>query len=401
MTTSPSPWRLKNRPQNSVLFGLCAFECAFEPLENNLDAEFVIECAGEMVSLPAKSVITSLDSNLAQAVFHVHTHLIANGIQALRVSLRYFNGETLTWPVTEYEVDNCGSLAMSVANDLRAYGTSKILGHVIDSSLYPYGSGRSSAWFESTNAKSAPPLSFEPASSNEVARRHLQHWGFCVLKQTVPDELLRPLNEEIDQSLQSGALVHREGSSDRILGAHRLESGKKIWLFPPVLRFLRDWFQDEPCACQSLLFTNGSQQQPHQDTIHLTSYPFGFMCGVWIPLEDVREHSGELVVFPGSHRSIHLTTEKLHLEKVMEDYSSYVAFDRTIEGLISDGNFPRRVYRPKAGQILVWHENLIHGGSGRQDLSLTRRSFVSHYFSKGSIAYYDSRGEAAALELIM
>jgi hypothetical protein len=46
----------------------------------------------------------------------------------------------------------------------------------------------------------------------------------------------------------------------------------------------------------------------------------------------------------------------------------------------------------------VWHENLVHGGSVRINKEQTRFSVVSHYFAKGAVAYYDSRGEAASLE---
>lgn len=395
-----SPWRLKNRPQDTALFGLCAFETTFKPAEPNLNAEFVVEFGGKTTVVPAKAVLTGVDEAVAQAVFHIHTHLIENGIQTLRVSVRWLAGATLSWPDQEFEVDNSGALAKAVTRDLAAYGTPLVHGNIIDSSLYPYGAGRAVVWFEEPAPVHETELSFEPAKSNEAARRHLERWGFCVLKQTVPTELIQRFNLEIDDALKQGSLVHTPGSSDRILGAHRLEAGKAIWLFQPVLRFLRDWFQDEPCACQSLLFINGSQQQPHQDTIHLTPYPFGMMCGVWIPLEDVREQSGELVVYPGSHRTTRLTTEILHLAKVKDDYSSYVAFDSAIAKLISDGGYQRMVYRPKAGQVLVWHENLIHGGSKRENPELTRRSFVSHYFARGSVAYYDSRGDAASLELI-
>jgi hypothetical protein len=68
--------------------------------------------------------------------------------------------------------------------------------------------------------------------------------------------------------------------------------------------------------------------------------------------------------------------------------------------LVKSEGYERLVYRPKAGQILVWHENLIHGGSPRVQSDRTRLSVVSHYFAKGSVGYYDSRGEAAALETL-
>jgi hypothetical protein len=78
-----------------------------------------------------------------------------------------------------------------------------------------------------------------------------------------------------------------------------------------------------------------------------------------------------------------------------------VVFDDAIQALIREYRYEPAVYRPKAGEILVWHENLIHGGSPRRNRDLTRHSIVSHYFARGCISYYDSRGEAGSLEALI
>jgi hypothetical protein len=52
----------------------------------------------------------------------------------------------------------------------------------------------------------------------------------------------------------------------------------------------------------------------------------------------------------------------------------------------------RVVYQPKAGTVLIWHENLMHAGQPRKDRAKSRRSIVGHYFAKGAIVYYDSSG---------
>jgi len=64
----------------------------------------------------------------------------------------------------------------------------------------------------------------------------------------------------------------------------------------------------------------------------------------------------------------------------------------TYPALIAEAGLTVEPYMAKAGDILIWHENLIHGGSVRKDLSVTRKSIVSHYFADGSVAYYDSTG---------
>jgi len=244
------------------------------------------------------------------------------------------------------------------------------------------------------------PIRTVVVDDEDAARRHLSRWGFALLPELLPQELIQSFNREVDEAIAQGTLSYRTGSSDRIHGAHYLPSGRKIWLYPPVLSFLKDWFRDDPCACQTLLYINGSEQSPHQDTIHLTPYPAGYMCGVWCALEDVRKDSGELVVYPGSHRSPRLYARELGLEKVSDNYSSYVKANDEIGRSIERGGFAQCTYMPLAGQILIWHENLIHGGSLRANPEFTRRSIVSHYIPRGGIAYYDSRGEAATLEAL-
>jgi len=396
MSAAPQSWVVQNRPTSTALFGLCAFESVLRTERPTTDAVLEIVFGPTLARLPAQAAAWVEDGTW-RIRFHVNTHLLPNGMQLLTVQIRWPDGNVLQWPGTEFEINNVGVLAQSVARDLAAFGSPAIFAKTVDSALYPYKTGQTRAWFNEINPADIP-LSFQPARDAETARRHLSQWGFCVLNATLPADLIAQFNKEIDEAVVDGRLVYTPGSSDRVYGAHRLPHGKNVWLFPPVIRFLREWFRDEPCACQSLLYINGSEQNAHQDTIHLTPYPAGFMCGVWVALEDVQSDSGELFVYPGSQHTERLMSGDLNLAKVTTDYSSYAAFDRRIREIVDEGGFERSVYRPKAGEILVWHENLIHGGSRRVNPAISRRSIVSHYFTQGGVAYYDSRGEAAVLE---
>lgn len=342
---------------------------------------------------------TGGDSRMVE--FHLVTHLATNGSHEVEAVLVTESGAGTAFPPLRLEIDNRTDLGGQVARDLREFGTPAIVGRIIDSSLFPYERGTAHAWFDA-DFDDDIPLSLQPAEDAETAQRHLLRWGFCVLHEQLPAELVEDFKRELTAAIDNGELTYRAGSSDRIHGAHqKLSSARAVWLYPPVLNFLQNFFKDTPCACQTLTYVNGSEQNAHQDSIHLTPYPNGFMCGVWCALEDVQENSGELFVYPGSHRSGSLRATPLGLHKVVnDDYSHYAIFDQAIRDLIESEGYERLVYRPKAGQILVWHENLIHGGSPRIDQSRTRLSVVSHYFAKGAIGFYDSRGEAAALETL-
>jgi ectoine hydroxylase-related dioxygenase (phytanoyl-CoA dioxygenase family) len=56
------------------------------------------------------------------------------------------------------------------------------------------------------------------------------------------------------------------------------------------------------------------------------------------------------------------------------------------------------VFLPKKGDVLLWHGNLIHAGSPRKDLSLSRRAIVLHYFARGAVCYHDLSGTLTPME---
>ena len=368
------------------------------------DGEITLEVkfGGQQKRLANDEAVLPLSTDgTRQVEFHLITHLVPDGTHQLDVAATTAGGRRVEFPPLMVRTENDSALGRQVARDLREFGTPLIVGRIIDSGLFPYDKGTARAWFNE-DVEDEIPMSLDPAPDTETAQRHLLRWGFCVLPEELPGKLVEDFKTELAKAIERGDLKYRAGSSDRIHGAHQqMPSARAIWLHPPVLQFLEDYFKDTPCACQTLTYVNGSEQNAHQDLIHLTPYPNGFMCGVWVALEDVQDNSGELFVYPGSHRTGSLRASPLGLQKVVnEDYSHYVVFDQAIRDLIEAQGYERLVYRPKAGQILVWHENLIHGGSPRLDHDKTRLSVVSHYFAKGSIGFYDSRGEAAALETL-
>ncbi len=128
--------------------------------------------------------------------------------------------------------------------------------------------------------------------------------------------------------------------------------------------------------------------------IHLTPFPAGMMCGVWIALEDIHPDAGPLVVYPRSHRLTRLYTRTVPVAKVSNDrWDRFVRkYSPRLMSLIKQAGIEPFYYTPRAGSVLIWHETLAHGGSTRKNDNLTRRSMVSHYFARGGMAYYDSTG---------
>ena len=85
------------------------------------------------------------------------------------------------------------------------------------------------------------------------------------------------------------------------------ESVRSIATAPAVIELLRATYGREPLPFQTLNFRVGSEQRPHSDAMHFNSEPPGFMCGLWIALEDIGPDQGPLVYYPGSHRLAEVT----------------------------------------------------------------------------------------------
>lgn len=328
----------------------------------------------------------------------VHGHLLPDGPAQVVVALSRA-GRTLAERRIAVKARNEGRLAAAVADSLRAAGVPLIV-DVLDAATYDYDDPKLVAWFdrspEEVEAHLAELARAGRAAPDEIAAlRQFVETGYLVLEGVVPPAELKRLNEALDQAVERKIEGYEWGSSQRIRNLHlEFPAVRDLWLNPKVLKVLELIFDAPPAPCQSLSYVFGSQQDHHQDTIHLTPFPAGMMCGVWTALEDVQEGSGELAVYPGSHRLPRVYMSSVGLKKVEdEDWTDFGAtvIPRWTEMLAEKGLQPD-VYRPKAGTVLIWHENLMHAGSVRLNPEKSRRSIVCHYFARGAVAYYDSSG---------
>jgi Phytanoyl-CoA dioxygenase (PhyH) len=164
---------------------------------------------------------------------------------------------------------------------------------------------------------------------------------------------------------------------------------------PAVTAVLRVLYGREPIPFQTLNFLNGTEQRTHSDTIHFSSLPSGFMCGVWMALEDVTLRQGPLHYFPGSQRLPEFDYEHLGVPAVHgaqswdnpNTLSSYLLYEERIAALARESGFRKEELAIPRGAFLVWSANLLHGGSPRDDRSLTRKSQVTHYYFDDAVAF--------------
>ena len=225
---------------------------------------------------------------------------------------------------------------------------------------------------------------FDPWASEATS---LHRDGFCLLELADErllnhaDGLINDLRQQLEQPLKDW----RRG----VEGPPRLQDGwktlpavREFALHATVLEVLRVLYGREPFAFQTLNFAVGSQQHFHSDAVHFHSYPHGFMCGVWLALEDVRPGSGPLIYFPGSHRLAYRSAATLGLspEQVQAEPHPQRFFEPSWRRDVKRTALKQKRFLPRKGQALIWHANLLHGGMAVKNRTTTRWSQVTHFF---------------------
>jgi hypothetical protein len=170
---------------------------------------------------------------------------------------------------------------------------------------------------------------------------------------------------------------------------------RAIAAHPAVLAVLRMLYGREPVPFQTLNFLTGTEQRTHSDVIHFSSLPSGFMCGVWMALEDVALRQGPLHYFPGSQRLPEYDYEDIGVPAVAGEptwrnpntLASYLLYEERIGAIARESGFRREELALRRGSFLVWSANLLHGGSPRDDRTLTRKSQVTHYYFQDAIPF--------------
>ncbi|NEP06983.1 MAG: phytanoyl-CoA dioxygenase family protein, partial [Okeania sp. SIO4D6] len=164
---------------------------------------------------------------------------------------------------------------------------------------------------------------------------------------------------------------------------------KKIATSPKIINLLKILYQREPIPFQTLNFKFGTQQSTHSDSIHFSSMPARFMCGVWVALEDIDANNGPLHYYPGSHKLPIFDLNDLGITGSYQNkpYDVYPIYEEFLQSLIEHNGLKKVELYVKKGQALIWAANLLHGGSPVLDKNRTRYSQVTHYYFSDCMYY--------------
>lgn len=157
-----------------------------------------------------------------------------------------------------------------------------------------------------------------------------------------------------------------------------------------------------PRPFQTISFFAGSEQAAHSDSVHMATYPEGYLVGAWVAMEDIHKDSGPLVYYPGSHQLPYQLSKAAGIsakESLTRFYEAYAQkYEPFVESVIERENLEPVIHTPRKGDLLLWHANLLHGGTARADKELSRKSVVCHYFVDGALCYHDLSATLARLE---
>ena len=142
---------------------------------------------------------------------------------------------------------------------------------------------------------------------------------------------------------------------------------------------LRDILQATPMVCNTLNLEFGSQQEYHFDTFYMPPPTPNKMLASWIALEDSTIENGPLSYYPGSHKIppylfsnglTNIVKGEMHL---FREYVSTEIKKRSLKPV---------TLLAKKGDVFIWHSQLYHGGTKILNPEKTRKTLVTHYFTK-------------------
>jgi phytanoyl-CoA hydroxylase len=228
--------------------------------------------------------------------------------------------------------------------------------------------------------------------------------GYTVIRGAVPKQKCRETIQAFEQFEEKNREIfvrHKQenGRYPRIVNLHAA--------FPPLLDLFTEnsvWLEVQdvlfgaPTALYTSLFYQvGSQQPLHRDTPVFATRPEYLYFGSTVYLERADDENGCLEVVEGGHLLPELDRVALaighygsveavpSIDAVLwESYQTAVATQAKQRGLQV-----KRLY-VEAGDSLIWHPQLPHGGSPIKNLHRTRYSLVMHNTPHGVPVYHQN-----------
>jgi hypothetical protein len=230
----------------------------------------------------------------------------------------------------------------------------------------------------------------------------LKSSGFTVIKTTPQylDEVLvaRDQVQRFIADHQTIFFKHqdRDGHYPRLVNLHLAVSYLRTLFSRSLVSIgVQDgFFGAESSVYTSLYYERGSAQPLHRDSPYFCTVPELRYLGVWVALEPADSVNGCLSVVRGSHLLPEIDRSRLALSKfaalrdvprasddLWNSYQASVLDQCTKLGL------EQEQIVVSTGDTVIWHPQLVHGGSTIKDIRRTRHSLVMHVTPVGVPVY--------------
>ena len=286
----------------------------------------------------------------------------------------------------------------------KKYGLSKSIYSPVGSHDFQHTSAREIPWLDRPDAMNSlvqhPDFQAFSPEEQTMIKQFIEK-GYLILRAFYKEEEIEKLNEEVAHLLRqkktdfnyTGRKVMDAFRQSRLIDEHFFKN-------PRLLKLLDFIMGRKVTPFQTINFIEGSEQRAHSDSIHMTTEPPGYLIATWTALEDTHEGNGPLFYYPGSHRLPYVmcTNYDSGNSAWQLGENTYKRYEAKIEEVLKENRFEKEFFLAKKGDVLVWHANLLHGGSPITQKGATRKSMVAHYFCEGVICYHEISQRPALLE---
>lgn len=239
--------------------------------------------------------------------------------------------------------------------------------------------------------------------------RHWANQGYYIARSAIDPDTIDEVWAAYEAAIARGDLTlapEKAAETDphpgRYLNPHLKVEEIDLLLKHPVLVNFTSMVLGRPAIpFQTIASHKGSQQAEHSDSIHMTTYPLGYLAACWVAMEDIHADSGPLVYYPGTHRWPYVFSHNVGISARDFQERGYAAYSEryepAIKRQISENTVAPKHFLARKGDVLFWHANLLHGGSARHDMRHSRKALVHHYFAEGCICYHDLASSTSAV----
>ena len=226
--------------------------------------------------------------------------------------------------------------------------------------------------------------------------------GVAVIRAGFDDDRIQRLREDFNRFVDLNSEIfepHRDsdGHFPRIINLHLgFQNLMDLFCDNEVALGVQDkFFGATSSVYTTLYYERGSAQDIHRDSPYFCTRPEGNYLGVWVALEDAGEENGCLEVIKKGHLLPELNREEL-ATKLFGSLNKVPAASDELWGLYQgelkqqyeQAGLAPELIRVNAGDTVIWHPQLPHGGSHINDINRTRHSLVMHVTPVGMPVYH-------------